>query len=445
MRGVAELARAAGHRVTGSDRNVGSPGCKRLADLGVDVHEGYDAEQFFPEPDCVLVGREPGRGTPAVEAMLDRGLRYRSAADWLAQHVLGDQHVVVVAGTHGKTTTASLLAWMLDSHGLEPGYLVGGTPVNFGSGTRPGAGRCFVIEADEAETAFFDERAQFVHYRPRTLVLTNLEYDHADIYPDLAALRETFHDLIRTVPGAGLLVVNGGDRELASTLEMGCWTRVERFGTRPEHDWRAEFADSAERHLRVKAPDGGIAETRWTLAGGHNLENAVAAVAAAVHAGVPFDRAVAAVGSFLGVKRRLERTATVGDIAVYDDLAGHPTAIRRTLKGLKRAEPGRRVFVAFEPRFETLRLSGQDVALAESLSLADAVYGYSGGAMRDELEEALAPLGARLRLESDYDALVSRMAPELKAGDLVVFMSDGSLGEARRTLTALLRRLKSEH
>ena len=445
MRGVAELARAAGHRVTGSDRDVGTPECRQLADIGIDVHEGYDAEQFFPEPDCVLVGREPGRGTPAVEAMLDKGLRYQSGADWLAQHVLRGQHVIVVAGTHGKTTTASLLAWLLDSHGLEPGYLLGGTPVSFGSAARAGAGRCFVIEADESDTAFFDMRAQFLHYRPRTLVLNNLEFDHADVYSDLAALRQTFHDLVRTVPGAGLILVNGGDRELAATLEMGCWTRVERFGARPEHDWRGEFADSAERHRRVTAPDGGIAETRWTLAGSHNLENAVAAVAAAVHAGVPFDRAVAAVGNFLGVKRRLERTATVGDIAVYDDLAEHPTAIRRTLEGLKRAEPGRRVFVAFEPRFESLRLSGQDAALAESLSLADAVYCYSDSAMRDELKESLAPLGARLRLENDYDALVSRMAPELRAGDLVVFMSEGSFGDARRTLTALLRRLKSEH
>lgn len=444
MRGVAELARAAGHRVTGSDQNVGSDERKQLADLGVDVHSGYDAEQFFPEPDCVLVGRTPGRGVPAVEAMLDKGLRYESAAGWLARHALGDQHVIAVAGTHGKTTTASLLAWLLDAHGQDPGFLIGGVPVNFGTGARTGAGRCFVIEADEAETAFFDARAQFLHYRPQTLVLTNLEFEHADVYADLDALRQQFHGLVRTVPGAGLLVMNGGDRELASTLGMGCWTRVERFGIRPGNDWLGEFVDGAQRHVSVKAPDGALADTRWTLAGSHNLENVTAAVAAAVHAGVPFDRAVAAVSGFLGVKRRLERTATVGDIAVYDDLAQHPTAIRRTLEGLKRAEPGRRIVAALEPRSATLRLGHHNAALADSLSLAESVYVYAPADVGDGFRGALAPLGARCVLESDYDALVSRMAPALAAGDLVVFMSDGRFGDARQTLTALLRRLKSE-
>ena len=445
MRGVAELARAAGHRVTGSAENAGSDDCRQLAAIGVHVHEGYDAEQFFPEPDCVLVGSSPSRGVPAVEAMLDKGLRYESGGEWLARHVLAGQHVVAVAGTHGKTTTASLLAWMLDANGFDPGYLIGGMPVNFGTGARAGAGRCFVIEADESETAFFDRRPQFLHYRPRTLVLTNLEFDRADVRPDLAALGQQFHELVRTVPGTGSLLVNGSDRGLADTLDMGSWTRVERFGSGRGHDWSGEFADGAQRHLRITGPDGKLAETRWALAGGHNLENVTAAVAAAVHVGVPFDRAVAAVGSFQGVKRRLERTATVGDIAVYDDVAQHPTAIRRTLEALKRAAPGCRIVAALEPRSGTRRRGQPDASLADPLSLADAVYVYGPADAHEELQATLAPLGERCVLESDYDALVSRMAPELRAGDVVVFMSDGSFGAARQTLTALLRRLKSEH
>ncbi len=445
MGGVAQLARAAGHRVTGSDQNVYPPMSNQLAEIGIDIHEGYDAEQFFPEPDCVVVGNVLSRGTPAVEAMLDRGLHYESGPGWLARHVLSGQHVIAIAGTHGKTTTASLLAWILEANGLEPGYLIGGVPLNFGASARPGAGRYFVVEADEYDTAFFDKRAKFVHYRPETLVLNNLEFDHADIYADLEALKWQFHQLVRTVPGAGSLVVNGNDRELASMLEMGCWTPVERFGPGPDCDWRGEFADGAQRHLRVTAPGGEQAQTRWALSGSHNLENVVAAVAAAVKVGVAFDRAVAAVGEFLGVKRRLERTATVGDIAIYDDFAHHPTAIRRTLAGLKRSAPSRRIVAALEPRSNTMRLGHHNAALADSLSLADAVYVYSPDDMRDELEKALAPLGTRCALDGDYDALVGRMAPDLKAGDLVIFMSNGSFGDARQTLTALLRRLKSEY
>jgi len=444
MGGVAVLARAAGHRVTGSDRNVYPPMSTQLADLGIEIHEGYDADQFSPEPDCVVVGNAMSRGMPAVEAMLDRELHYESGPAWLARHVLYDKHVLAVAGTHGKTTTSSLLAWILESAGLEPDFLIGGIPANFGVSARFGGGSFFVVEADEYDTAFFDKRAKFVHYRPRTLVLNNLEFDHADIYRDLEAIQWQFHQLLRTVPGAGRIVSNVADANLEATLGQGCWTPVETFGRNGEGDWQAAFVDSGERTVRMTSPGGEVAETRWTLAGSHNLENAVAAVAAACAAGVEFGAAVAALADFAGVKRRLERTATVSDIAIYDDFAHHPTAIRRTLSGLRRRSPGKRIVVALEPRSNTMRLGHHNASLSESLEGADKVFVYVPPDMSESLAAALAPLGDRVVFKSDYDALVQAMAPALKSGDIVVFMSNGGFGGARQTLTALLKRLRSE-
>ena len=444
MGGVAVLARAAGHRVTGSDQNVYPPMSTQLADLGIDIHEGYDAEQYFPEPDCVVVGNAMSRGVPAVEAMLNRELRYQSGPEWLADNVLRGKHVLAVAGTHGKTTTSSLLAWILEAAGLEPGFLIGGIPANFGVSARFGGGKVFVVEADEYDTAFFDKRAKFVHYRPRTLILNNLEFDHADIYADLDSIQWQFHQLMRTVPGDGRVIRNGDDGNLDRTIEAGCWTPVETFTLGETGDWRAEFLDTGQRHARFQSPTGATADVRWTLAGSHNLENAVAAIAAACHAGVGFEKAVAALATFAGVKRRLERTATVGEVAIYDDFAHHPTAIRRTLEGLSRLAPGKRVIVALEPRSNTMKLGHHNATLADSLELADRVYLYTPSDMGDALREALAPLGDRLVLEGDYDQLVNRLAPELEAGDTVVFMSNGGFGGARQTLTALLKRLRSE-
>ena len=444
MGGVAVLARAAGHRVTGSDRNVYPPMSTQLARLGIDIHEGYDADQFFPEPDCVVVGNAMSRGVEAVEAMLSRELRYQSGPEWLADNVLRGKHVLAVAGTHGKTTTSSILAWILESAGLDPGFLIGGIPANFGVSARFGGGRYFVVEADEYDTAFFDKRAKFVHYRPRTLVLNNLEFDHADIYKDLDAIQWQFHQLLRTVPGDGCVIRNGADENLARTIAAGCWTPVETFTSRDEGDWKATFVDQGQRHARFRSPGGEAAEVRWTMSGSHNLENAVAAVAAACHAGVAFDKAVAALAEFTGVKRRLERTATVGDIAIYDDFAHHPTAIRRTLEGLRRHSPGKRIIVALEPRSNTMKLGHHDATLAASLELADRVFLYAPPDLGDSLEAALEPLGDKLGVEADYDQLVNRMAPELETGDTVVFMSNGGFGGARQTLTALLKRLRSE-
>lgn len=445
MGGVAVLARAAGHRVTGSDRNVYPPMSTQLADLGIEIHEGYDAEQFFPEPDCVVVGNAMTRGMDAVEAMLNRDLRYRSGPEWLADNVLRGNHVIAVAGTHGKTTTSSLLAWILDAAGLEPGFLIGGVPANFGVSARFGAGKVFVVEADEYDTAFFDKRAKFVHYRPRTLVLNNLEFDHADIYADLDAIKWQFHQLMRTLPGEGSVIANGGDPNLADVLESGCWTPVEHFGIGSGGgDWKANFVDKSERHVRFRSPAGETAEVRWTLSGSHNLENALAAVAAACHAGVDFSAAVASLADFKGVKRRLERTATVAGIAIYDDFAHHPTAIRRTLEGLKRHAPGKRLIVALEPRSNTMKAGHHNDILAESLALADSVFMYIPEDTGDSLRGALQPLGDKLSFEADYDRLVNSIEPELRDGDIVVFMSNGGFGGARQTLTALLKRLRSE-
>ena len=336
MGGVAALARAAGFRVSGCDNAVYPPMSTQLRELGIEVHEGFDAAQLDPEPDCIVVGNVMSRGNEAVEAMLDRGIPHTSGPKWLADNVLHDRHVLAVAGTHGKTTTASMLAWILQDAGLAPGFLIGGIPTNFGMSAALGDSEYFVVEADEYDTAFFDKRAKFVHYGPRTLVLNNLEFDHADIYKDIDAILWQFHQLLRTVPGSGRIIRNGADKNLAKLIAQGCWTPVETFATEGSSDWTATFKDAAERRIGMQDPEGGGGETRWKLGGRHNLENALAAVAAARSAGVSLQQSLDALSRFDGVKRRMERTATVANIAIYDDFAHHPTAIRRTIGALKR-------------------------------------------------------------------------------------------------------------
>ena len=443
MGGVAALAARAGHRVTGCDGNVYPPMSTQLKSLGIDIHEGFDAAQLDPRPDCVVVGNVMSRGSPVVEAMLDSGLPYQSGPQWLAEHVLADRHVLAVAGTHGKTTTASMLAFILEHAGLQPGFLIGGVPADFGVSARYGKGKPFVVEADEYDTAFFDKRAKFVHYRPRTVILNNLEFDHADIYADLEQILWQFHQLVRTVPGAGRLIVNGGDRNLGRLLEMGCWTPVERFGLDDADGWHGGYTDAAERVLEIRAPSGASAGGRWQLGGRHNLMNAVAAVAAAATVGVTVEQAVAALCRFDGVKRRMERTATVAGIAIYDDFAHHPTAIRLTIDALRRRSPGRRVVVAVEPRSNTMKLGVHNEELAASLEAADRVFMFRPADMGADFELALEPLGDRLALFKDYDQLVTGMSQELAEGDVVVFMSNGGFGGARQTLTALLQRTRS--
>ena len=442
MGGVAALARSAGFKVTGCDHAVYPPMSTQLRELGIDIHEGFDAAQLDPAPDCVVTGNVMSRGHEVVEAMLDRGIPYTSGPRWLADNVLRDRHVMAVAGTHGKTTTASMLAWILQDAGHEPGFLIGGIPSNFGVSASFGKSKYFVVEADEYDTAFFDKRAKFVHYGPRTLVLNNLEFDHADIYKDLDAIQWQFHQLLRTVPGSGRIIRNAADENLARLIEAGCWTPVETFGTADDADWTATFQDASERRIAVSNAAGSSAQSRWKLGGRHNLENALAAVAAAQSAGVDVAQAVDALSRFDGVKRRMERTATVSDIAIFDDFAHHPTAIRRTVAAMKRRYPGQRVIVAVEPRSNTMKMGVHNESLAAALDEADIVWMYLPADMGDEFKSSLAPLGDRLRLFNDYDKLVSDMSAKVLSGDQVIFMSNGGFGSARQTLTAVLQRTR---
>ena len=443
MGGVAALARAAGHKVTGCDRNVYPPMSTQLRKLDIEIHEGVDAAQLDVDPDCVVVGNVMTRGTEVVEAMLDRGMPYQSGPQWLAENVLRDRHVLAVAGTHGKTTTSSMLAWILEDAGLDPGFLIGGIPADFGVSARYGGSKFFVVEADEYDTAFFDKRAKFVHYRSRTLVLNNLEFDHADIYADMDAIIWQFHQLIRTVPAAGRVILNSADENLRQLIEQGCWTPVETFSTTDDSDWSGRFLDKVERQIGIRGPGEQAAQARWHAGGVHNLENAIAAVAAAASAGVSVDQAVDALSRFQGVKRRMERTATVADIAIYDDFAHHPTAIRKSIVSMRRRYPGHRVLVAIEPRCNTMKMGIHRDTLADSLKDADIVWMYRPEDVGDDFEASLQPLGDKLRLFGDYDRLIDDMSKRVLGGDQVIFMSNGGFGSARQTLTALLQRTRS--
>ena len=439
MGGIAALAAALGHRVTGSDRNVYPPMNTQLKALGIEIHEGFDAGQLLPSPDVVVIGNAMSRGNPAVEAVLDQGLPYISGPQWLAENVLAKRHVLAVSGTHGKTTTASMLAWILEYAGIDCGFLIGGVPANFEASARLGSSQYFVVEADEYDTAFFDKRAKFVHYRPQTLIMGNLEFDHADIYRDLDAIIWQFHQLLRTVPGTGRLIVNGADANLQTLIDGGCWTPIETFKLDGDADWAAAFQDSAEKHLVIKGPGGERHECNWKLGGRHNLENALAAVAASCRAGVSLSQAVEGLTTFDGVKRRMERTATVGDVAIYDDFAHHPTAIRRSLEGLRKRFPGQRLIVALEPRSNTMKLGVHNKSLADSLQEAHRVFVYRPPELGPDFEEVLRPLGEKVHIVAEYAELVSALATTVCAGDLLVFMSNGAFGGARQQLTAALR------
>ena len=443
MGGVAALAKAAGHQVSGSDAQAYPPMSTQLSRLGIIIHEGYDADQLDPLPDCVVIGNALSRGNAAVEAVLDRGIPYTSGPQWLSEHVLRDRHVLAVAGTHGKTTTACMLAWILEQAGHSPGFLIGGVPADFDETARYGASKYFVVEADEYDTAFFDKRAKFVHYRPQTLVLGNLEFDHADIYKDLDAILWQFHQLLRTIPKSGRIISNSSDDNLKTLLELGCWSSTESFGIGDgDEDWTAQFLDAGGRRIAASERGGASAEGSWQLSGSHNLENALAAIAAAKSAGVSLQQAIEAVSRFKGVKRRLERTATVSDVAIYDDFAHHPTAIRRTIAGLKKRFPGQRIVIALEPRSNTMKLGVHNDTLAASLKDANLICMYRPSDLAKNFDDCLAPLGDRLHLHSDYDELVADLAAEVQPGDQVVFMSNGEFGSARQNLTDALQNRK---
>jgi UDP-N-acetylmuramate: L-alanyl-gamma-D-glutamyl-meso-diaminopimelate ligase len=441
MGGVAAIAKAAGFRVTGADLNVYPPMSSQLTALGIEFIEGYGADQLELGPDMVVVGNALSRGNPVIEAMLDRGMAYTSGPQWLAEQVLRDKHVLAVAGTHGKTTAASMLAWILEHGGLAPGFLIGGVPSNFDSTARLGAGSCFVVEADEYDTAFFDKRAKFVHYRPRTVILNNLEYDHADIYPDIAAIRRQFNQLLRTVPGSGRIVVNRDDVELAATLESGCWTPRDTFSVSSDDaDWSAALSPkSAWREFTVLRQRRAVARVAWPLLGEHNVMNALAAIAAAQHVGVPPERAAEALCEFRGVKRRMEVRGVVGGITVYDDFAHHPTAIEATLRGLRASAPGARIIAVVEPRSNTMKLGVHREQLAPALATADRTWFLNAPGLGFDLAAAVASLKSRVRLASTVDALVKELAVEALPGDHVLVMSNGGFDGLHDKLLAELR------
>ncbi len=442
MGGIAALARASGHKVTGSDRNVYPPMSTQLAALGIDVIEGYQPDQVQLEPDVFVIGNVMSRGNPLIEAILDSGRPYESGPEWLARNVLKDRWTLAVAGTHGKTTTSSLLTSILEHAGLEPGFLVGGVPLDFNMSARLGNGRHFVVEADEYDTAFFDKRAKFVHYRPRTAILNNLEHDHADIYPDVASIQRQFHLLLRTVPGNGRLIVNGADRNLAEVLQMGCWTPVERYATDRSvtADWHID-ADLASAYARfaVYRGDRRVGDVEWGLLGLHNAENGLAALAAAHHAGVDEAAGIEALCRFAGVKRRLEVRGVVDGIVVYDDFAHHPTAVTSTLAGVRLKAGAGRVIAVLEPRSNTMKLGTHKAALAESLRGADRVFVYKSPEVKWDVADAMAPLGNLAVVHDDLAQLTAAIVAESRPGDQLVLMSNGSFGGLHERLLEALR------
>ncbi|WP_284466171.1 UDP-N-acetylmuramate:L-alanyl-gamma-D-glutamyl-meso-diaminopimelate ligase [Diaphorobacter nitroreducens] len=459
MGGLAALAREAGHRVTGCDAGVYPPMSDQLRALGIELIEGYGADQLALKPDMFVVGNVVSRarladGTPKfplMEAILDAGAPYTSGPQWLAEHVLQGRHVLAVAGTHGKTTTTSMLAWILECAGLAPGFLVGGVPMNFGVSARLGApvrplagpgplatAPLFVIEADEYDTAFFDKRSKFVHYRPRTAVLNNLEFDHADIFDDLGQIERQFHHLVRTVPPSGRVVVNGLEESLARVLHAGCWSGVANFGTAV-----SDFGAQGEPHdFEVLQRGRTVARVQWTLTGVHNQLNALAAIAAAEHVGVTPAQAAEALARFENVKRRMELRGMVRGIAVYDDFAHHPTALRTTLDGLRRrvgpkGEGRGRILAVFEPRSNTMKLGTMKAQLPWALEPADLAFCHTAGLDWDAAA-ALAPMGARAQTAGDLPTLVGQIRAVVQPGDHIVCMSNGSFGGVHAQLLAEL-------
>ena len=426
MGGLAALAREAGHTVTGCDANVYPPMSDQLRALGIELLEGYGAEQLAVKPDLFVIGNVVTRGNPLMEAILDAGMAYASGPQWLAEHVLQGRHVLAVAGTHGKTTTTSMLAWILEHAGLKPGFLVGGVPQNFGVSARLGEGKCFVIEADEYDTAFFDKRSKFVHYRPRTTILNNLEFDHADIFADLGAIETQFHHLLRTVPAAGRLVVNARDDALQRVLERGCWSEVLRFGAKKEEPGalRARGEPHAFDVLRGSLKIGRV---DWALLGEHNQMNALAAIGAAEHVGVAPDAAAAALAHFENVRRRLELRGEAGGVKVYDDFAHHPTAMRTTVNGLRRKVGLQRILAIFEPRSNTMKLGTMKAQLPWALEEADLSFCHSGGLTWDA-REALAPMGEQAQVCDGIDKLVTAVVKAARPGDHLLCMSNGGFG-----------------
>ena len=434
MGGIAAIANAAGYRVTGCDANVYPPMSDQLRALGIELTEGFGAEQLELGPDVWVIGNVVTRGNPLMEAILDAGERYVSGPQWFAEEVLAGKHVLAVAGTHGKTTVSAMLAWVLERAGQAPGFLIGGVPNDFPVSARLTSSPLFVIEADEYDTAFFDKRSKFVHYRPRTAVLNNIEFDHADIFDDLASIERQFHHFVRTVPRSGRIIANGADTSVKRVLTLGCWTPVEAFGV-PDA-WQAGNAD-ADGAFEVSFAGSSLGRVRWSLLGAHNRTNALAALAAARHVGIDAAAAIEALGSFGGVRRRMQVWGRASGVTIYDDFAHHPTAIRTTLEGLRDRVGKARILAVLEPRSNTMKRGVMKDLLPPSLAEADRVYVYSSGLGWDA-RSLFALFGGRARCEDDLDSLIGAVAAEARAGDHVVIMSNGGFGGIHEKLLARL-------
>lgn len=449
MGGLALIARQLGHRVTGSDQGVYPPMSTQLSTQGIDLHEGYGAHQLEPKPDLVIIGNSLSRGNALVEAVLDQDIAYTSGPQWLAEHVLTDRWVLAVAGTHGKTTTASLLAWILEYAGLSPGFLIGGVATNFGLSARLGKSPFFIIEADEYDTAFFDKRSKFIHYHPRTAILNNLEFDHADIFADLDAIKQQFHYFIRTIPGNGRLIVNASDPNLGQVLEQGLWTETENFcaanqnpvtGIPPGPGWQYQLdkPDGSQFSLLL---DGTIqGQTHWPWIGDFNVSNATAAIAAARHAGVPVGHALEALQSFRPVKRRMEVRGKVKGITVYDDFAHHPTAIRLSLQALRQAHRDRRIIAVLEPRSNSMRMGVHQHELAAALNTADQVIVFQSPGLDWDPSTISEQIGTSARVYDSIDGIVEHLSKELGNGDRVIIMSNGAFGGIHEKLLERLNK-----
>ena len=439
MGGIAAIARESGHKVTGCDANVYPPMSTQLEALGIDLMEGFDSTQISLQPDLYVIGNVVSRGNPLMEEILNRGLPYASGPAWLAEHVLTGRWVLSVAGTHGKTTTSSMLAWILEFAGLKPGFLIGGIPQDFNLSARLGGNKFFVIEADEYDTAFFDKRSKFVHYRSRTAILNNLEYDHADIFPDLAAIETQFHHLVRTISGNGLIVSNGNDQNLERVLTKGAWTPIERFGE--NQYWRGSPAD-ADGSFSIFHENESIGKLNWSQLGEHNRMNALAAIAAARHAGVEPKTSIAALEKFQGVKRRMEIKGIVNGITIYDDFAHHPTAIATTIAGLRHRIGKARILAVLEPRSNTMKQGVWKNDLAGSLVDAEKVFCYTANLGWDATG-ALTSLGTKVKTSDDIEALMAMIQAEAKSGDHVLIMSNGGFAGIHGKLLGKLKTTNS--
>ena len=434
MGGIALLAREHGHKVTGSDQHVYPPMSTQLENAGITLMQGYEPSHLQPAPDVVVVGNAMSRGNPAIEYMLDQGLPYTSGPQWLAENILKDKWVLAVAGTHGKTSTSSLLAWILDYAGMAPGYLIGGVPENFGVSARMGDSEFFVVEADEYDTAFFDKRSKFIHYHPRTLIMNNLEFDHADIFDDLDQIKKQFHFLVRTVPSNGLIVSPLMDGNLHDVLDMGCWTPLEHFDVESAAQWHAELVkpDGSQFNLVLGGEVKG--EINWNLVGDHNVANALAAIAAARHAGVPVNVAIDALSEFVNVKRRLELRGEVGGVSVYDDFAHHPTAIKTTLEGLKNKVGDKRIIAVLELRSNTMKMGYHARELPDSLAQADFVLVYQGEDIQWDVPGYFSMLKEKAKVFKSTADIIDNLCTNTRAGDQVLIMSNGGFENIHQRL-----------